>query len=134
MVYVANDHQLQNLPQHPLETWGTSLNTPQTPLDSRDYSPQALRETLCALMQDAPTLLHRLIETTQAAAAVLPPQLVWSAHQLHRLEDLLPSTPEGRAARADAQATDQLCKSYEAWKVGYPDLAVFEGSQPPGFQ
>ena len=117
VVYVANDHQLQNLPQHPLETWGTSLNTPQTPLDSRDYSPQALRETLCALMQDAPTLLHRLIETTQAAAAVLPPQLVWSAHQLHRLEDLLPSTPEGRAARADAQATDQLCKSYEAWKV-----------------
>jgi len=20
------------------------------------------------------------------------------------------------------------------WEIGYPDLAVFEGSQPPGFQ
>ena len=117
VVYVANDHQLQNLPRHPLETWGTSLNAPQFPLDTRDYSPQALREVLFSLTQDAPALLLRLIETTQAAAAALPSQQAWSPHQLHALEGLLPSTPEGRAARADAQATDKLCKIYEGWKI-----------------
>jgi len=117
VVYVANDHQLQNLPRHPLETWGTKLNASQTPLDPRNYSPQALREALFALTQDAPALLHRLVEATQAAAAALPSGQAWSPHQLHALEGLLPSTPEGRAARADAQATDKLCERYESWKI-----------------
>ena len=117
VVYVANDHQLQNLPQHPMDTWGICLNTLDTPLDARPYSTQAFRETLGALEQDAPALLARLIETTQSAAAALPPRQAWSAQQLHAVESWLPSSPPGRAARADEMATDKLCRDYEVWKT-----------------
>ena len=117
VVYVSNDHQLQNLPLHPLETWGACLNTPDAPMDERPYSTQAFRDTLGALVQEAPNLLTRLIDATQAAAAALPSQQAWSARQLHAVESWLPSSAQSRAARADEMATDRLCRDYETWKA-----------------
>ena len=117
VVYVANDHQLQNLPQHPMDTWGICLNTPDAPLDPRPYGTPAFRETLGALVQEAPALLARLIKATQTAAAALPPQRAWSAQQLHAVESWLPSSPQSRAARADEMAIDKLCRDYETWKA-----------------
>ena len=117
VVYVANDHQLQNLPHHPMDTWGTCLNTLDAPLDAREFSTQAFREALGALAQEAPALLGRVIEATQAAAAALPPQQAWSAQQLHSIESWLPASPQSRAARADEFATDRLCRDYALWQA-----------------
>ena len=117
VVYVTNDHQLQNLPRHPMDTWGTSLNTPEAPLDARPFSTQAFRDALGALAQEAPALLARVIEATQSAAAALPPQQAWSAQHLQSVESWLPASPQSRAARADELATDRLRRDYEVWKA-----------------
>ncbi|WP_312758139.1 glycosyltransferase [Pulveribacter sp.] len=117
VVYVANDHQLQHLPRHPMDTWGTCLNTLDAPLDARPFSTQAFRDTLGALAQDAPALLARVIEVTQAAAAALTPQQTWSAQQLQSVESWLPTSAQSRAVRADELATDRLCRDYEVWKA-----------------
>ncbi|WP_287927369.1 glycosyltransferase [Diaphorobacter sp.] len=125
VVYVSNDHQLQNLPLHPLETWGACLNTPDAPLDERPYDTQTFRDTLGALVRQAPALLARLIDTTQAAAAALPPQRAWSARQLHAVESWLPSSAQSRAARADEMATDRLRRDYEIWKAKATPTEVY---------
>ncbi len=117
VVYVANDHQLQNPPQHPMDTWGAHLNTLGAPLDARPYGTQAFRDALDALTPQAPALLARLIEATQAAAAALPQRQAWSAQQLHSVEPWLPTSAHSRAARADELAIDRLCRDYEAWKA-----------------
>lgn len=125
VVYVANDHQLQNLPRHPMETWGTCLNTPDAPLDARPFSTQAFRDALGALAQDAPALLTRVIEATQAAAAALAPQDAWSAQQLQSVESWLPTSAQSRAARADELATDRLCRDYEVWKAKATSTEIY---------
>ena len=61
VVYVANDHQLQTLPEHPLQLWGTCLNSTDHPLGAPDFSPQAFRAQMAALVQEAPRLLQRLV-------------------------------------------------------------------------
>lgn len=116
VVFVANDHQLQTLPRHPLELWGTYLNTLEQALGEPGYSPQALREQCVALVQEAPELLRRLIDNTQAAAAALPPKLAWSPVQVQALDNWIPSSTAERATRADSMAADKLCQAYPAWQ------------------
>lgn len=116
VVYVANDHQLQTLPEHPLQLWGTCLNSTDHPLGAPDFSPQAFRAQMAALVQEAPRLLQHLVQATQAAAAALPFDRAWSTQQVHALDALIPSSTEQRAARADAMAAERLCAAYPAWK------------------
>ena len=115
VIFVANDHQLQSLPQQPLGTWGTYLNTLENPLDSRPYTTAALRQALSALSQAAPAQLQSFIGATQAAAASLSPQQAWSAEQLRAIESWLPTSPEGRAARSDEIAVNKMSRDYAIW-------------------
>ena len=116
VIYVANDHQLQTLPEHPLQLWGTCLNSPDHPLGQPGFSPEAFRQQLATLVQEAPQRLQRLVQATQAAAATLPFTQAWNTQQVHALDALIPSSTAQRAARADALAAERLCADYPAWK------------------
>lgn len=125
VVYVANDHQLQALPEHPMETWGVSLNTADAPLHERPFSTKDFRNALHALQQEAPPTLHRLIAATQSAAGVLPSEKAWNVRQLYALDALLPTTADERSARADALATEKLCQAYATWKAKATPTEVY---------
>lgn len=125
VIYVANDHQLQTLPRHPMDTWGTRLNTTDTPLDGRPFSTQAFRDTLQELVRQTPGLLARAIEVTQAAAAAVSPQETFSAQHLQSVESWLPTTPQSRAARSDELVNDRLCRDYEVWKAKAAPTEVY---------
>lgn len=116
VIYVSNDHQLQTLPEHPWDTWGTSLNQPGAAMNDRPFSSDAFRQALSAFQDIDGAQLRQWVDITQNAAAALPSAQVWTAGQLQDLEDWIPSTVESRAARADAQAQEKLSKAYADWR------------------
>ena len=106
--YVASDHQLRTCPGT-LETWGTSLNAPQFPWIHGTTARGHLRRRCFPLMQDAPALLLRLIETAGCSSCAARS---WrGARTSCTLWKLLPSTPEGRAAVLNAQIHRQALQN-----------------------
>ncbi len=116
VIYVTNDHQLPTLPEHPLQRAGAYLNSTAHPLQDASCTPQTLCAQLATLEQEAPQLLQRLVQTTQAAAAALSWEQAWNTAQIQALDDLIPASPKQRAARADTMAAERLCADYPIWK------------------
>lgn len=116
VIYVANDHQLQAMPQHPMQLWGTFLNDSGHPLGAPDFSTEAFRSQLTALAGDGQAPLRRLIDVTQQAAAALAFDKAWNTRQIFALGALVPASAEQRAALADRVASERLCTDYPIWR------------------
>ncbi|MBP8285359.1 MAG: glycosyltransferase [Rhodoferax sp.] len=129
VIYIPTDWQLHAVPNHPIATLGAFFENFDQPINTREGE-QSFFHQYQNHVASAQHSLSEFIAISQRLAAAQVFEEAWSDADVDSLGDLVTSTPEVKAARADRRMYKSLSDTYVGWKAKtsprevYADIAA----------